>query len=466
MALPQAIQGLQKTDPRLYEALVEIYRNVEKINDTLFPIISQAVNEALDVPVAAPTNFLYVILPRAVSFDWDDMPNASGYEIRLGSSWDTATFVLRTISSEAAINPLLVGTYNYLIKTFNRAGSYSPDTSSVSVTINPLGQVTISAEVIDNNVLLRWTNAVTQFQLSHYRITKNEAEAGRVTGTFATIFENTAGEYEYCVSAVDIAGNEALQATFVVQVAQPPDFELESILTANLANAPNSQSNTALCSHDGIDKRVVCVDTAQTWDEHFEDNSWDNIQEQIDAGYPLYAEPALTSGHLEYIFDFGSVFNNVIIGTDFIEDALDGDINVTCQISSSTDGSSYTSPAAGFTLYATSMRYAKVRLIFTPDDDKSLSYIYQFRCFINVKREVDGGVKDVLAADSGGTTVNFNKSFKDIESITVSPLATAEQSAIYDFTDIPYPSSFKILLYDAGGSRINGTVSWKARGIV
>jgi hypothetical protein len=66
----------------------------------------------------------------------------------------------------------------------------------------------------------------------------------------------------------------------------------------------------------------------------------------------------------------------------------------------------------------------------------------------------------------GGTIVNFNKAYKDIETITLTPLSTTEQTAIYDFIDIPNPVFFKILLYDSTGTRINGTVSWKARGVV
>ena len=54
-------------------------------------------------------------------------------------------------------------------------------------------------------------------------------------------------------------------------------------------------------------------------------------------------------------------------------------------------------------------------------------------------------------ADENGTVVNFNLDFVDIESITVTPKGTSTTGAliaIYDFTDIPNPTSFKVLLYN------------------
>src|SRR5690242_17317193 len=105
--LPQAIQGLQKDNPRLYEAFKSLYQDIEKINKELFPNIVAGLNSILDVTVAAPINFNYEVLAQGVSFDWDDVINAAGYELRLGDTWDTSDFITRTVSSQALINPIL-----------------------------------------------------------------------------------------------------------------------------------------------------------------------------------------------------------------------------------------------------------------------------------------------------------------------------------------------------------------------
>ena len=36
--------------------------------------------------------------------------------------------------------------------------------------------------------------------------------------------------------------------------------------------------------------------------------------------------------------------------------------------------------------------------------------------------------------------------------------------SLYDFTDIPNPTSFKVLLYNSSGTRVGGDFSWTARG--
>ena len=58
----------------------------------------------------------------------------------------------------------------------------------------------------------------------------------------------------------------------------------------------------------------------------------------------------------------------------------------------------------------------------------------------------------------------FNVNFIDVQSITVTPRGTVPRIAIYDFLDAPYPTSFKVLLYDTNGNRVSGPFSWSAKG--
>ena len=84
---------------------------------------------------------------------------------------------------------------------------------------------------------------------------------------------------------------------------------------------------------------------------------------------------------------------------------------------------------------------------------------------LDTKQITDSGNGTASASDSGGTSVNFNLSFVDVESITVTPKgSSAPVIAIYDFTDTPNPTSFKVLLYNTSGTRVSGDFSWTARG--
>jgi hypothetical protein len=96
----------------------------------------------------------------------------------------------------------------------------------------------------------------------------------------------------------------------------------------------------------------------------------------------------------------------------------------------------------------------------------SIVGFFSLRVNLDVKREVDSGEVQCFAADAGGTVVNFNKAFKDVDSITLAVAGSAPRTAIYDFVDAPSPTTFKILVFDNTGARVNGKVSWKARGIV
>lgn len=213
-------------------------------------------------------------------------------------------------------------------------------------------------------------------------------------------------------------------------------------------------------------KLLACVDETESWANHFLTRAWANIADQIAAGYPIYAQPSLTTASYEEVYDAGVIIQNTVITLQYSTTSVVGVIAVVIKLAVSDDGITYTPFNIGTTLFAASVRYIKFRFEFTTTGDKNLAVYFNINLNLSTKREMDGGTVDVLAADVGGTTVSFNKTFKDIETITVTPLSTVEQVAIYDFVDVPNPTTFKILLYDTAGVRIDGRVSWKARGVV
>ena len=79
-------------------------------------------------------------------------------------------------------------------------------------------------------------------------------------------------------------------------------------------------------------------------------------------------------------------------------------------------------------------------------------------------KDANFGTVSAVSGDSGGTTVTFAVAFIDVVAITLTPLGTTARYAIYDFTDAPNPTTFKVLLFDSAGARATGTVSWTARG--
>lgn len=97
---------------------------------------------------------------------------------------------------------------------------------------------------------------------------------------------------------------------------------------------------------------------------------------------------------------------------------------------------------------------------------KSISRLFNLHLRIDVKRETDSGQGTANSSDSGGTVFYFNKTFKDIDAITVTVKQTVRRFVVVDFVDAPDPTSFKVLVFDESGTRVTETIYWIARGIV
>lgn len=203
-----------------------------------------------------------------------------------------------------------------------------------------------------------------------------------------------------------------------------------------------------------------------SWQGHFISHGWASPQDQVDAGYPIYIEPTLTTGSYKEVFDFGVIFGSVIVNLNWSVDIYTGNVSVNPVIRTSPDNATWSTPVAGSSVFGTNVRYVEVTVNFTGTNDKSLIGFYNFQIFLDVKREVDSGNGTANAADTTGTVVTFNKSFKSVDSITITTKSLEPIYAIYDFTNVPNPTTFKVLIFDSAGQRITFPFSWKARGIV
>jgi hypothetical protein len=459
------IQGIAQKDPQLYQILRMMSDNFGVLLEDLRPILNPpAISSGSDLDVPEPMQEMsYTILPTGVLISWtppEDDSDVAFYEIRKGNiaDWNGAERITKTASRNVFLSPLTVGVHTYLGKTINRDGNASQDLESVTINITAPESVSVSSQCIDNNVLLTWTIPNSQFRIDYYIISKDGSEYGRASATFTNIFENSAGTYQYGVKAVDIAGNIGPESFINVEVRQPPDYTLVSRHNSDFSG---TKSHCALIG----DLLFAILDLTETWETHFTDNSFDTIQDQLDLGYDYFLQPSNTSGYYEEVIDFGAIYTNVIVNLDWDFIEIDGNVIISGQIEVSDDGSSWSAPVVGVSLFASSCRYARVRMAFS-SDDKALVAISQFSVSLDVKQETDSGNINALAADADGTEVLFNKAFKDVNSITLTTASIEPLVAVYNFTDVPNPTGFKILVFDTAGNRINYLVSWKARGVV
>lgn len=460
------IRGLQLEDPKLYECIMMLCNQISQTTTAISPIvITIRARVPIGVTLLPPIDFTHVVTKRTIRLSWT-RPAIAGifsYEIRFGSSWDTAQFILRTQSILVDVVPFQGLTGTFRIKTLNDLGEYSADEATTNVIIIPPGPVVITGQVIDNNILLQWTEPLTgSYEIDYYEIWKANILQGYIEGNFVSTFEVVAGSYTYTIIPYDIAGNVGASASIELLVNQPPDYVLQDEYISSF-----NGTKVNCVKIDG--PSLVASAAPETWEFHYSSRSWDSPQEQIDAGYPIYAQPTAFTGSYEEIVDFEVVLKNVIATIRFNVEKLieEGTILIIIKMAVSDDGITYTPFVDGASQFLPSLRFLKFRLEFTADLDTVLIRIFNLFVNLAVKRENDGGEIVASAADNLGTQVNFTKVFKDVESVTATIRTPQEPyTVVVDFQDVSNPVGFKVFVFDSTGNRVSKTVEWKARGVV
>jgi predicted phage tail protein len=356
-----------------------------------------------------------------------------------------------------------VGSQSFWVTAVDVAGNASPQ-ALVQITINAPSQPVVTTQVIDNNVLLYWSDSTQSLPVLTYQISKGATALtatviGTKSGLFTTVFETVAGTYTYWIEGIDSAGNVGTAGSITACVNAPPDYVLHSDIFSNFEGI---LTNAVLA--DGV--IALPVDTTSTWAEHFIENNWNSPNDQINAGYPIYGEPTLVNGSYEEIIDYGATLaaTNVTVTptTQVIAGNPSTSITISC---SNTSGSGpWTDYPNTSQVYLTNFRWIKVCLTVNSEDNVSLIEVSSLEIKLDVKLKNDAGTALAVASDTGGTNVSFNVAFVDVTSINVTPQGSTPVTALYEFIASAYPTNFQIFLFDANGNRVAGTVSWSAKG--
>lgn len=462
--------GLQNQDPKMHELLRLMSQSHTSMIDVLQPV-QKAIKDIQRKP-AIPlglTSLSYELHLTFVRFLWDYSDvNIIQIEIREGAVWDTASFILRSSTKRAEIDPITVGTHNYLFKTINSAGVYSELPQPLNILIPGIGLPgNLTAQVIDNNVLLRWNEPTTTFDISYYEIWRGDPNPPQFYSfndtTFVVLFEMSGGIRNYGVVAVDLAGNKSVMATVAADVKQPPDF----VLVADYISTWNGTKNNCVLDSGRL---LALVDAADTWTTHFTGEPlgpWDQPSDQVSAGFPIFIEPSAASGFYQEVHDFVVPFTTVIVSVNWSEEFVSGTVTTTCTLEASIDGVNWSAPQNGTSGFFTSVRYVRLTMNFASTDPKDdLTWFSNLHIHLDVKSVIDSGEVVAQAEDGNGTLVTFNKPFKDVDSITTGIDSIPPLTVVVDFQDIPNPVGFRVFVFDSAGNRVTQLVSWKARGVV
>jgi hypothetical protein len=446
---PDLLDTLQKIVDKISDLHVAVYGRPILIYNT-DGFTSGAPSNPTDFSVRATLdNIVLSWIPASADFTY--------YELRKGTSWDNADKLLTTNNLIAYLDPVIVGTHTYLLRSIGNKGVYG-ELRTTSITIPPIGSFTVSSTVVSNSITLAWTIPTSIFRIEYYIIKRQGVQIATNTGTFFAISEQAGGNYTYAIVAVDIAGNRSEDAEARIFTTGVTDY----IFYSKLIWKQNGLSSNSKISGNKI---YFCI-LNETYQAHFSSRGWASPQAQINAGYPLWLSPFATTAWYEELFDFTTVVNNVVLTVSFGYEIYYGNFTFGLEIRTSTDGINYAAPQSASSFFVSSLRYVKAKINITAQDDKSLMALNNLSVSLNVKRENDGGESTSYATDPLGTSVNFNKAFVDVEGITVTPISDSSTFATHAFDDIPYPTSFRVRIFDNAGVRITRGFRWNARGII
>jgi hypothetical protein len=190
---------------------------------------------------------------------------------------------------------------------------------------------------------------------------------------------------------------------------------------------------------------VMPVNSTETWEQHYATRGWASAQDQIQAGYPIYIQPTVSTGYYEEIFDYGTILESSRVTLNYSGLNVAGSPTTNTVISISTNGTDYTSYPAVSNVFATNFRYVKIRIIAnsaTPVDLYKLTFL-QVR--LDAKQQYDNFTITALATDTLGTIANFGTEFIDVESITPGVRSNTPLVPTIDFKDSVLSGTYSVV---------------------
>ena len=411
-----------------------------------------------------------------ITLRWDSVAPTFGlkeYVVSYIKESTQTTETLITRSNSIILPANWIGPKNFTVKTRDNLDNLSSGYSQDIIKRAPNPVTNFKVNAIESTVQLTWSLPVkTDLPISHVIVKRGGPTStwqtatlvGTKSGEFTTDQVLTGGDYLYWIVAVDTDDNESTAQSYPITITPPTDF----VFTAEYVSNLNGTKVNAIKESGYI---VMPVNTTETWQQHFTNNSWTTPSAQISAKYPVYIQPGTTTGSYTEVFDYGNGAP-LILGSSNIDVSISGEdvigtTGVGVTISTSTDNVTYTTPVAGTSMFGINFRYIKVTINTTRgtgDGTINIGSVYKLTKLVvtlSTKLKTDAGILDVVA--NAGTFVNFNSEFIDITSINITPSGTAPRYCTYDFKDeiftCNYSLTSNVLTVTVVSGAVSGTVT-------
>jgi hypothetical protein len=451
-------------DGETYEIRLRLITSYGKTSDWVY-------NEHTVIGKTSPppvvSNFLASIVDNQVVLQWD-LPTVADFRrciVRYGSSsatWETSTLLTKTVKDSHSFIAKWSGTRYFFIKAEDTSYNVSEEAAVEIVTIIVADISGLTAEVIDNNVLFRWTNVPGTLPISKVEIRKgtsfDTAEViGSKSGTFTTVFENTGGQFKYWLVPIDTAENYGNPKSITATVNSPASFVLNRRWTQGF---DGGNSTNVLVLDDGT--AIAPAYTEETVQEHFVNNGANIVQDLIDDEFLYAIEPVPLSAEYSEEFDHEALLSVSSVELDLDETPYNGGALITEYLAEKEESGDAWNETSGIPSFFYNFRYVRDRFTFVSDGHK-FNVLNSHTVRMNSRTISESGTGTVSVA-STGVVVNFGKEFADVSSISVTPLGNTPKYEVVDFSDIPNPTSFTVYLFDENGDKTTGSFTYRVEG--
>lgn len=397
------------------------------------------------VPPSAPAVTQQVI-DNNVLLRWNDVTVTlpiQSYELRKGSTWSGATVIGTKQGIFTVVFETQAGTYRYWLAGIDSAGNYGTP-GSVSATVNEPPDYVLQLDQ-DSNWTGEETNIYTDTAIG-------QVVNANITETWESHF--TSRSWTTPQNQIDNGYSYYLMPT-TSTAAYEEEFDYGTVLTGTKITATLTSTN--IVGSTTISPRLRVRGTSSTAATYSQSGTTVTVTSNAHG---------LVAGDFVYL-DFTS--GTATDGTYTVATAATNSFTVTRSTSATTSGNvswiKWITYADVTQTYATQFRYFRVRYDFSSSGGNDILLLNNLNVRLDAKLKTDSGKGTAASGDVGGTTVTFSISFVDVRSITVTPSGTNSYIAVYDFVDVPNPTSFKVLLFNTSGARVSGGFSWTARGV-
>jgi predicted phage tail protein len=277
--------GNTVTLPKVSSTYLEI-RNAEA-GDYVFTVRAVGVSGKLGNSASLSQNILgklqppddvqdFVVLRRTTDLllSWSANTDAdlSGYEVRVGTGWDSGVMVGQTAGTQLVHDQSESGQYNYHIRAFDTSGKYSQHVTTFQLTLLAPSSVR-QFDVVQsaNRLEFRWLPnpepEVVAYELREGGAWDTSIFIAEVKSSSFTLPSGFDGERKFWIKAIASPGIYSEEATFVsTVVAQPQNANLLVTVDAQATRFPGVKHFASVESVNSLD--VLRMDSGVTQSEY------------------------------------------------------------------------------------------------------------------------------------------------------------------------------------------------------